>query len=251
MSTSKKDIQGTNFHQRLKKLLGGDVKGWAIKLGVSESNIRDRWFKGSYPGTDKIIKILEHSDVSPEWLLTGKNNQEALNSGSSTETIGERLIKLRMRKGLSQAELGYRTIVKKDKSNASAWSKIKRLELGEQEISLSEAIIIADYFKVDLLWLITGDKSREIKPEENHLSVPDDILHWMDEIFSSHDETAINALYANIAALKKLIEKDSKIESIQEKINQLNKQMEAMEKASKPQINNPTGTWGKRGGHAA
>jgi len=57
------------FHDRLFNLLKGDVAGWAKRLGVTESTIRDRWFKGSYPGADKIIRICTETNKSPNWLL--------------------------------------------------------------------------------------------------------------------------------------------------------------------------------------
>jgi transcriptional regulator with XRE-family HTH domain len=61
----------TPFHNRLKELLGKDVSGWAKKLGVNESTIRDRWFKGSYPGADKIIRIVEETGIPCDRLLFG------------------------------------------------------------------------------------------------------------------------------------------------------------------------------------
>jgi len=43
------------FHKRLILLLETDVPEWARKLHVSQSVIRDRWFKGSFPGSDKSL----------------------------------------------------------------------------------------------------------------------------------------------------------------------------------------------------
>lgn len=76
MSRIRTTIDG-DFHKRLSEILEGDVPGWAKKLKVSSSLIRDRWFKGSYPGTDKLIKLIEISGVSADWLLFGKGEKSA------------------------------------------------------------------------------------------------------------------------------------------------------------------------------
>jgi len=57
-----------------------DVKGWAKKLGVSESVIRDRWFKGSYPGVDKIIKLADDYDIDLNVFLVGKEKNATAQS---------------------------------------------------------------------------------------------------------------------------------------------------------------------------
>jgi len=59
------------FHKRLILLLETDVPEWARKLHVSQSVIRDRWFKGGFPGSDKLLAISRAANVSCDWLLTG------------------------------------------------------------------------------------------------------------------------------------------------------------------------------------
>jgi transcriptional regulator with XRE-family HTH domain len=60
------------FHDRLFELMKDDVDMWAEKIGVSASLIRDKWFKGSFPGADKLMKICEVSGKSASWILFGE-----------------------------------------------------------------------------------------------------------------------------------------------------------------------------------
>lgn len=60
------------FHDRLYSIIGDDVQGWAKKLKVTPATISNRWYKGSFPTADKVIKLVELSKVSSEWLLEGK-----------------------------------------------------------------------------------------------------------------------------------------------------------------------------------
>ena len=76
------------FHSRLISILQDDVEGWAKKIGVSATNIRTNWFKGSYPGADKLIKIIELSGVSANLLLTGQEQKYNIPSnGYATREI--------------------------------------------------------------------------------------------------------------------------------------------------------------------
>jgi len=76
----KTDKSISQFHGRLEKLLGKDFESISQLLGVSVSTIRDRWYKGSYPGADKIKIIIEKTGCSADWLLTGK---EPVNEAAS------------------------------------------------------------------------------------------------------------------------------------------------------------------------
>lgn len=85
------------FHQKLISLLENDVKGWANKLDVSESVIRDRWFKGSYPGVDKIIKlatVIKKIDLNS--LLIGRESASIANFTSGwTEDLKNLCLELK------------------------------------------------------------------------------------------------------------------------------------------------------------
>ena len=69
-------------------------------------------------------------------------------------TLGERITSLRKEKGWSQFEAGRRMGVTKSKTAAE--SKIKRMELGQQEPSASEVVALAELFGCDMIWLLTG-----------------------------------------------------------------------------------------------
>lgn len=71
-------------------------------------------------------------------------------------TLGERLSILRKKKGWSQYDAGSRLGV--TKSKAAAESKFKWMELDQQEPTVSEAILLAEIFEVDLVWLLTGQE---------------------------------------------------------------------------------------------
>lgn len=60
------------FHDRLYSIIGDDVQDWARKLQVTPSTISNRWYRGSFPTADKVIKLVELSGVSSDWLLEGK-----------------------------------------------------------------------------------------------------------------------------------------------------------------------------------
>ena len=61
------------FHDRLHSVIGDDVQAWAKKLDVTPATITNRWYKWSYPTVDKVIKLVEISGVSSDWLLEGKS----------------------------------------------------------------------------------------------------------------------------------------------------------------------------------
>lgn len=44
-------------------------------LGISEGTVRN-WKKGVMPAADTALKIAQYLDVSLEYLITGKENQE-------------------------------------------------------------------------------------------------------------------------------------------------------------------------------
>ena len=68
----------TPFHDRLYETIGSDIPGWSKKIGVTPATVRDKWFKGSYPGADKIIKICNVTGKSANWLLHGSTDNVIL-----------------------------------------------------------------------------------------------------------------------------------------------------------------------------
>ncbi|MBC2741573.1 MAG: helix-turn-helix domain-containing protein [Desulfosarcina sp.] len=76
MSTHKYENFASTFHERLFVVLGKDIPSWAKRLEVSQSTIRDGWFRrGAYPSADKLQKLTLETGVSIDWLLTGNGPQ--------------------------------------------------------------------------------------------------------------------------------------------------------------------------------
>ena len=85
------------FHDRLFWLIGGNVDWWAEQIGVSASLIRDKWFKGSFPGVDKIIKICEITGIGADRILLGKEiSYKSCKIGCTEEQkeLGRQVIKV-------------------------------------------------------------------------------------------------------------------------------------------------------------
>lgn len=63
----------SGFKQRLFEILNQKTQvWWAEKIGISQSVISNSYYKGTFPRTDKLIKIIQLSGVSANWLLFGK-----------------------------------------------------------------------------------------------------------------------------------------------------------------------------------
>jgi len=92
MSTSENKNICSEFTKRLIELfqegLGRNyVSVWAKRISVSPQTIRDSWFKGGFPGADKIIRICKEADISANWLLLGIGPQRL--SESSEADLGD------------------------------------------------------------------------------------------------------------------------------------------------------------------
>lgn len=92
-------------------------------------------------------------------------------------SIGERLMYLRKKRGWSQFEAGTRLGVTKSKSAAE--SKIKRMELDQQEPSASEVVALAEMYEVGPGWLLTG---REQESAGEDVSLPPDARGYLKTI---------------------------------------------------------------------
>lgn len=100
------------FKNRLAKVIGDqDPYPWAESLGIGKSTFSGPWTKGAMPQTKTLLKIAENTDISLNWLLTGrgseriggraaaeaeqapvpyKANQANHTAGTSVEDLGER-----------------------------------------------------------------------------------------------------------------------------------------------------------------
>lgn len=61
------------FKNRLIEILNQKTQvWWADRIGISQSVISNSYYKGTFPRTDKLMKIIQLSGVSANWLLFGK-----------------------------------------------------------------------------------------------------------------------------------------------------------------------------------
>ncbi|MEO5351350.1 MAG: helix-turn-helix domain-containing protein [Magnetococcus sp. YQC-3] len=61
------------FRERLAKVIGQqEPYPWAASLGIGKSTFAGPWSKGAMPQTKTLLKIAQHTDISLNWLLTGK-----------------------------------------------------------------------------------------------------------------------------------------------------------------------------------
>ncbi len=61
------------FKNRLIEILNQNTQvWWADRIGISQSVISNSYYKGTFPRTDKLMKIIQLSGVSANWLLFGK-----------------------------------------------------------------------------------------------------------------------------------------------------------------------------------
>ncbi|MGD9008146.1 MAG: helix-turn-helix domain-containing protein [Desulfobacteraceae bacterium] len=61
------------FKNRLFEILNQKTQvWWAGRIGISQSVISNSYYKGTFPRSDKLMKIIQLSGVSANWLLFGK-----------------------------------------------------------------------------------------------------------------------------------------------------------------------------------
>lgn len=63
----------STFKNRLIEILNQKTQvWWANHIGISQSVISNSYYKGTFPRSDKLMKIIQLSGVSANWLLFGK-----------------------------------------------------------------------------------------------------------------------------------------------------------------------------------
>lgn len=67
---SKPDVDG--FKNRFFEILNQKTQSWwAENIGISQSAVSNSYYKGIFPRADKLLKIIDLSGVSANWLLFG------------------------------------------------------------------------------------------------------------------------------------------------------------------------------------
>ncbi len=77
----------TPFHARLFEVMGGQLSHWAKQMGVSAGVIRERWYNGSFPRVNVIIKLCIAAGVSADWLLLGQGDRHGLKKDDEPESF--------------------------------------------------------------------------------------------------------------------------------------------------------------------
>lgn len=77
------NARDSTFKDRLAKVIGdNDPYPWAERLGIGKSTFAGLWTKGSIPQTKTLLKIAQNTDVSLNWLLTGRGPERISHSGA-------------------------------------------------------------------------------------------------------------------------------------------------------------------------
>jgi len=154
-------------------------------------------------------------------------------------TIGDRIKELRLKHPAhpSQTEIG-RLIASTD---FSAQSKIKRIEAGKQEPTVSEVFALADYFGVDRVWLLTGGEQKHTPspPEPDH---PPPVAR--DDLLLRSLMSAIDQLSARITDLSdRMNAQGTRLEQLHQKIDDTRNRMnEAAESQDISRLKRMNGT---------
>lgn len=131
------------FSDRLKQLRidnGYNQTQFATLLGLSRRTYQYYETGEKFPKADVLMEIASKLDVSSSYLLGEEENE------IQPPLLGERLKLLRLKKKMSQRELGNHLAI--------STSNINGYESGRILPSLPKAILLADYFDVSLDYLV-------------------------------------------------------------------------------------------------
>ncbi|MBF0162590.1 MAG: LexA family transcriptional regulator [Magnetococcales bacterium] len=83
-------VRDPGFKARLAQVIGQqDPYPWAASLGIGKSTFAGPWRNGAIPQTKTLLKIAQHTNISLNWLLTGKGPEridESRHSGEGGQT---------------------------------------------------------------------------------------------------------------------------------------------------------------------
>ena len=66
-------VQDSIFKKRLAQAIGSQSPyPWAIGIGIGKSTFSGLWRDGATPQTKTLLKIAQHTNISLNWLLTGR-----------------------------------------------------------------------------------------------------------------------------------------------------------------------------------
>ena len=151
-------INGYDIYERILQMLdmrGLKQKDFLSSLGLTRQNLA-RWKSGSLPSVDVLYEIKEKLQVSIDWLLTGKNEQDSTDPTSQYQIVNR-----------IDDCLEHITGYKRWEDNIKFYNCIQDIvhpqELadwlyGRQVIDVSKIAKIADRLGESVQYLITGSK---------------------------------------------------------------------------------------------
>ena len=150
------EINGTEIYERILEMLtirGIKNKDFYEKTGITRQALA-RWKSGSLPSIDILYLIKEELNVSLDWLITGKNEQDGTDPAAPYQIVN------RIDNYIEES-----TNHKKYESNIVFYNCIKDIvhpqELqdwlyGRQNIDISKIVKIADTLGESVQYFITG-----------------------------------------------------------------------------------------------
>jgi transcriptional regulator with XRE-family HTH domain len=150
------EINGKEIYERIiQTIKNRGIKNIDLykKLGITRQHLA-RWKNGSLPSIDILYAIKEELNVSLDWLITGKNNQDATDPAAPFQIVNR-----------IDYYLEDKTKRKKYEDNfySSIDDIVKPYDLADwlnsrQELDISKVVKIADRLGASVQYFITGSQ---------------------------------------------------------------------------------------------
>ncbi|MBF0402283.1 MAG: LexA family transcriptional regulator [Magnetococcales bacterium] len=89
--SSETSVDKIGFRERLAKMIGEqEPYPWGESLGIEKSTFAGFWKNGAMPQTKTLLKFAQHTDISLNWLLTGRGPERLpdCEAGGGGEAVG-------------------------------------------------------------------------------------------------------------------------------------------------------------------
>lgn len=156
--TKKMEINGFDIYERIVQMIelrGFKQKEFLTSLGITRQNLA-RWKTGSLPSIDILYEIKQKLDVSIDWLLTGKNEQDGNEPAAQykiVNRIDDRLENITHHRRWERDINFYNCI-----QDIVAPYELQDWLNGRQNIDVSKLRKIADRLGESVQYLITGSR---------------------------------------------------------------------------------------------
>ena len=161
------EINGPDIYQRIIKML--EIRGiknndFYYKIGITRQNL-SKWKAGSLPSVDVLYLIKEELNVSLDWLLTGKNDQDALSPTEPYRIVDRIDAILKERTKLQGPWMsGFYDCIK---DIVEPYELIDWIE-HRQDIDITKIAKIADRLGESVQYLITGSQISKAEYTEKY-----------------------------------------------------------------------------------